>query len=89
MHMVLHTGFSTSAAGFLLTSSGCSGWRPENIAEKREGSGAFLRVVLVVVKVLPPMFKMTWLATLWETCGDSTCATPQISMLTYRDAGIT
>ena len=41
------------------TSSGVSTWRPLNMALKRDGAGAFLSVVAVVVYFEPPTFRVT------------------------------
>lgn len=45
---------------FKVTSSGFNGCLPENIAANNEGNGAFLRVVIVVVNLCPPIFNETF-----------------------------
>ena len=54
-----------------VTSSGCKAWRPLNMALKRDGAGAFLSVVAVVVYLQPPTFRVTCSEALAVTCKQS------------------
>lgn len=50
----------TQLVGKLLAWSAVKVCRPLNIAAKRDGAGAFCSVVWVVVKLIPPTFRITF-----------------------------
>ena len=52
-------------------------WRPLNIALNRDGAGAFLSVVAVVVYLQPPTFRVTCSEALAASCKTATCWSTQ------------